>query len=317
MTLCSCDVSLQNTGRPNCYPIIGVQKQFILVPLIAADGTENSVDPLAALNNAFFTALVNQADDSKRWYPTGELKNVAGERGEPVYETFEDQSKILIRQGVRNVTALIIKGSPELSGQLNANQCSTFGVYIIDNNGSLIGKIKNNDGLLYPIAIDAATFNSKFVFTSDSTIQKLMLSFEWSIDERDEDMKMILASDITGINLVNIRGLMNVYAEIVSTSTTAMVVDLKVMQGDIIHETPVEGLLIGDFVSSVTGSTSKIRNNTDAADITITTVVESTTVAGRYTISYAAQTVSDVLQPLIKKNTLDGTTMIGTTGTVV
>jgi hypothetical protein len=144
-----------------------------------------------------------------------------------------------------------------------------------------------------------------------------MLSFEWSIDERDEDMKMILASDITGINLVNLRGLMNVYAEIVSTSTTAMVVDLKVMQGDIIHETPVEGLLIGDFVSSVTGSTSKIRNNTDAADITITTVVESTTVAGRYTISYAAQTVSDVLQPLIKKNTLDGTTMIGTTGTVV
>jgi hypothetical protein len=317
MSLCSCDVSLQNTGRPNCYPIIGVQKQFILVPLVANDGTENSVNPLVTLSSNFFTQLVNEADDSKRWYPTGELKNVAGERAEPVYETFEDQSKILIRQGVRNVTALIIKGSPELSGQLNANQCSTFGIFIIDNNGNLIGKVKNNDGLLYPIAIDAATFNSKFVFTNDSAVQKLMLSFEWAIDERDEDMKMILASDITGINLVNLKGLMNVYAEVLSCDQTEMVVNLKIKQGDIIHETPVRGLTISDFISSDSLLASRIYNITDASDVTLVSVVESTTVAGQYTLTYPSQVVADVLQPLLKKNSLDASTMLGTTGVVV
>jgi hypothetical protein len=34
-------------------------------------------------------------------------------------------------------------------------------------------------------------------------------------------------------------------------------------------------------------------------------------------LTYTAQTVADVLQPLIKKNGLDGVTMIGTTGTVI
>lgn len=314
--LCSCGVALQNTGVPSCVPIFGVTKQLILVPLIANDGTENCIDPTDTLDSAYFTALLNNADDSKRWYPTGAMKNVTGERADPLMETFEDGSKVFIRQGVRNFSAMILKGGPELLSQLNSNRCSSFGIFFIDADGSLYGKVKNNDGLLYPVEVQASSFYGKLVFTTDTTIQKVMLSFELGVDEKDEDLRMILSSSITGINLAKVSGLINTYVRVVSTGQTSMVVDVYNKYGDFINGSPVEGLLVADFASSVTGTGSKIRNTTDGADVTLSSVTESTSQAGRYTLAYTSQTVADVLQPYVKKNGLDGTTMIGTTGTV-
>lgn len=315
-TLCSCDVSLQNTGTPGCVPLFGVTKQYILVPLVAADGTENSIDPATTLNSAFFTALINQADDSKRWYPTGPLKNVAGERADPLFETFEDGTQQFIRQGVRNVTGLLVKQGPELLAQLNANRCSSFGVFIVDNNGSIYGKIKNGDNLLYPIEVDAASFYGKLVFTTDTTVQKIALAFQWGVDEKDEDLRMISAASITGVNVSTLTGLITVYCSITSTSQTAMVLKVFAKYGDIVTNYPIKDLLAANFVSTVAAVAAKMRNTTDSADVTVT-VAESATVPGTYTLSYSAQTVSDVLQPLVKKNGLDGVTMIGTVGTVV
>ena len=316
--LCSCGVSLLNTGRPNCIPIFGVTKQLILVPMIADDGSENSIDPTDTLNNAYFTDLINQADDSKRWYPSGALKNVTGERADPIMESFEDGSKVFIRQGVRTFTGMILKGGPVLLNQLNSNRCSTFGVFMIDTDGSIYGKVKNDDGLLYPIEVQAASFNGKLVFTTDTTIEKIMLMFEWGVDERDEDLRMIQANSITGINLSAVGGLIDVYYKSVSASTTELVVDIFNNYGNFVTGSPIEGLVVADFISSDSLTTSKVYNITDTADITISSVSESTTVAGRYTLNMGAGIVaSDVLQVLIKKNGLDGATMIGTTLTAV
>jgi hypothetical protein len=313
--LCSCDVSLQNTGSPSCSPVFGVTKQFILVPLIANDGTYNKIDPSTTLDLAWITALINQADDSKRFYPTGALKNVAGERADPLYETFDDQSKEFIRPGVRTVTALILKKGPELLALLNSNRCSEFGIYIIDANGSVFGKTANNDGMLYPIQLEASTFYAKLVFTNDSAVQKLMLSFEWENNQRDEDLRMILASSITGVNLANVKGLMNVYTTILYTYATEMVLLIYAKFGNIITNYPVAGLVAADFVSSDSGATSSIYNDSQDDDVSVT-VTESTTYPGQYTLNYASQSAPDVLQPLIKKNGLDATTMLGTTGIV-
>jgi hypothetical protein len=295
---------------------MGVAANFILVPLIANDGTFNYIDPTDTLNDAYFTALINEADDSKRWYPTGKLKNVTTDRADPILETFEDGSSVFIRDGIRNFTAMIIKGSFELAKQFNANRCSTFGIFIVDLDGNILGTTKTGSNYLYPIAVDAATFYAKPVFTTDTTIQKIMLQGQWDVLQKDDDLRMISASSITAANIVNLKGLMNVYATIVSTSTTTMVLDLYAKVGNIVTNYPIEGLVTADFVSSDTGTTSKMYNITDASDVTVT-AAESTTIDGRYTLTYTAQTVADVLQPLIKKNGLDGVTMLGTTGTVI
>jgi hypothetical protein len=316
MSLCSCDVSLQNTGSPSCAPIMGVAANFILVPLIANDGTFNKIDPTATLNDAYFTALINEADDSKRWYPTGKLKNVTTDRADPILETFEDGSSVFIRDGIRNFTAMIIKGSFELAKQFNANRCSTFGIFIVDLDGNILGTTKSSDNYLYPIAVDAATFYAKPVFTTDTTIQKIMLQGQWDVLQKDDDLRMISASSISAANIVNLKGLMNVYTTIVSTSTTTMVLDLYAKVGNIVTNYPIEGLVTADFVSSDTGSTSKMYNITDASDLTVA-ATESTTIDGRYTLTYTGAVAAEVLQPLIKKNGLDGVTMLGTTGTVI
>jgi hypothetical protein len=295
---------------------MGVAANFILVPLIANDGTFNKIDPSATLNDAYFTALINEADDSKRWYPTGKLKNVTTDRADPILETFEDGSSVFIRDGIRNFTAMIIKGSFELAKQFNANRCSTFGIFIVDLDGNILGTTKTGSDYLYPIAVDAATFYAKPVFTTDTTIQKIMLQGQWDVLQKDDDLRMISASSISAANIVNLKGLMNVYATIVSTSTTTMVLDLYAKVGNIVTNYPIEGLVTADFVSSDTGSTSKMYNITDASDLTVA-ATESTTVDGRYTLTYTGAVASEVLQPLIKKNGLDGVTMIGTTGTVI
>jgi hypothetical protein len=295
---------------------MGVAANFILVPLIANDGTFNYIDPSATLNDAYFTALINEADDSKRWYPTGKLKNVTTDRADPILETFEDGSSVFIRDGIRNFTAMIIKGSFELAKQFNANRCSTFGIFIVDLDGNILGTTKSSDNYLYPIAVDAATFYAKPVFTTDTTIQKIMLQGQWDVLQKDDDLRMISASSISAANIVNLKGLMNVYTTIVSTSTTTMVLDLYAKVGNIVTNYPIEGLVTADFVSSDTGSTSKMYNITDASDLTVT-AAESTTIDGRYTLTYTGAVASEVLQPLIKKNGLDGVTMLGTTGTVI
>jgi hypothetical protein len=316
-SLCSCGVSLQNTGTPNCIPVFGVTKQLILVPLIADDGTDNFIDPTDTLDSAYFTALINQSDDSKRWYPVGPFKNVTGERADPLMEAFDDGSQKFIRQGVRNFSGMILRGGPELLNQLNSNRCSSFGVFMIDSDGSLYGKVKNNDGYLYPIEVQADAFYGKLVFTTDTTIQKIMLAFQYGVDEKDEDLRMILATSITGINLARVNGLINAYVRVVSCGQTSLVIDVYNKYGDFINGSPVKGLLVADFASSTSGTGSKIRNTTDGTDVTISSVTESTTTPGQYTLAYTSQTVSDVLQPYIKKNGFDGSTMIGTTSTVV
>jgi len=317
-SLCSCGVSLLNTGRPNCIPIFGVTKQLILVPMIADDGSENSIDPTDTLNNAYFTSLINQSDDSKRWYPSGALKNVTGERADPIMESFEDGSKVFIRQGVRTFTGMILKGGPVLLNQLNSNRCSTFGVFMIDTDGSIYGKVKNDDGLLYPIEVQAASFNGKLVFTTDTTIEKIMLMFEWGVDERDEDLRMIQATSITGINLASVGGLIDVYYKVVSASTTSIVVDIFNKYGNFVTGSPIEGLLQTDFWSDYSQDYGLMYNVTDIGDVMVNTVTESNTIAGRYTLAMGAGIASgDQMQVLIKKNGLDAATMLGTFATAV
>lgn len=315
--LCSCGVSLLNTGRPNCIPIFGVTKQLILVPMIADDGSENSIDPTDTLNNAYFTNLINQADDSKRWYPSGALKNVTGERADPIMESFEDGSKVFIRQGVRTFTGMILKGGPVLLNQLNSNRCSTFGVFMIDTDGSIYGKVKNDDGLLYPIEVQAASFNGKLVFTTDTTIEKIMLMFEWGVDERDEDLRMIQANSITGINLSAVGGLIDVYYKVTACGTTTMDINVFNKYGNFVTGSPIEGLLNTDLRSSDDATVGSIYNVTDDSSF-VCTMTESNSQPGSYTLSFfGSVAVGDQLQVLFEKNGLDFKTMLGTLATAV
>src|SRR3990170_4598150 len=134
---CKCESGLLNTGA-GCSPLMDVTDKIIVVPIYDSTGAKNRIQLSSfAFDSTSFKALINQSDASKRWYPVPRLKNVTDERAEPELETFDDNTKIPIRQGLREFTGLAVeKDAPvKLIGKLNAITCKEVGIYIIDLSG--------------------------------------------------------------------------------------------------------------------------------------------------------------------------------------
>jgi hypothetical protein len=290
---CSCDVSLSNTGTPNCVPIASVIKKLVLVSLVADDGTSNFIDTTDTLDEAYFLAKINHADPSKRWYVTPEIKNVTSEKADSVFEEFDDASKIFIRQGKRSFTGIMPKQTPTLLGQLENWRCAEFGVYAIDKDGNLIG-VQSVADTLYPITIDAPSWNPTLLFGTDSVVQKIQLTFDFSLNVNDSTLQMITASEVAPVNLISLEGLLDVNSTYSSISTTSFKAALSILYGTAITKQPVKGLVAGDFA---------LYNVDDAASVTILTAVESP--SGTYTFTYAAQGSGENLRLTPTKNGYD------------
>lgn len=295
---CSCDVSLSNTGRPNCQPIQSVTKSIFVVQKYAADGSLNFIDTTDTFNAAYFTARINDADPTKRWYPITGIKNVAVTKADSIFENFDDASKIFIREGLKSFTGIIPSADPTFLGKIKGLRCAEFGVYVVDKDGNLIGSSTNTTEL-YPIMVDAASWNPVLVSATDTTIQKIALNYDYSIDELDENLQMILASDITGVNLLTIEGLLDVYSAYSVISTTSFKAKLTTSYGSIVNKQVVKGLVAADFA---------LYNVDDSASVTILTAVESP--AGTYTFTFAAQGSGEDLRLTPTKNGYDFSSVV-------
>jgi hypothetical protein len=270
-----------------------VAKKIILVPYFTDAGAINSVLLNATLNDAYFTAKVNNADNSVRWFPLPELKNVIDERAENKMESFDDGSSVFISEGDRSFTGLLVKGSPVLKGKIESARCVEVGVYIVDKNGNLIGVLNSAGTALLPIKLDEASVAARLMKTTDATIQKLELKFNFSSDEKDENLAMI-ACDELDANLLLLKGLLDITAEFSGISTTQFTVKLKTQYGTPISPVLDEGLVAADFA---------LYNDTDSAAVTVVSAAEIPD--GVYTITYAAQTSADVLFLTPTKNGRD------------
>lgn len=282
--VCDCNATLNNTGTPTCEPLMSVMKKLIIVPIYDDAGVRNYIDLTVTLNQAYFTARINDTDASQRWYPTPEIKNITSEKADSIFETMEDATKFFIRQGLRSFLGVMPKQSPAFLGKLEGFRCRQIGVYIIDKDGNLIGSFTET-GKLYPIRVDEASWNPVLVFGTDTTIQKVSLGFDFHIDENDSDLRMITATDITPVNLLALSGLLDVNAETSAPSTTSFKAELTLDYGSIINPILVKNWVIGDF---------SLYNVNDALAVTIISVTESP--AGTYTFTYAAQGTTEVLR---------------------
>lgn len=300
MSDCNCNVTLLNTGKPGCVPIQKVTKKIFAFPLYANDGTKNFIDTTQTLDQAFWDALINKTDDSKRLYPLPELKNVTSEKAESVFEEFEDTSKILIHEGKRSFTGVLPKETTIYLNQLKAALCREIGIYMVDKDGKLIYTIYGDTATeAHPIQIDNASWNPVYVMPTDKTVAKINLSFDWSISQADEDLRMLSKDDVEDVNLLALEGLVDATIAFVSIGQTAMVFDVLTKFGTGKTPVKVEGLLSADFFSAVGGTANKVYDTTASANVSIVSLTESD---GRYTITYASQTVGHVLRVTPVKN---------------
>lgn len=304
--LCSCTSQYKNSGQPSCVgSLIKAARKIILVPRYANDGTANKITVPATLNQAYFDALINNADRSLRWYPLPKFVNVEMAKAESTYETFNDGTKKLIQEGVRTFKGLLPAIQPQYLSVLKSGNCTDMAAYIIDKSGTLVGYSNGEENVLYPFPLNANTMNAVYMWATDSTGSNIDFSFEFDVDMRDEYIAQISGDDLTSVNLLNLEGLYNAKKSQTSTGQTSMVFKLYTEYGTVATPQPIEGLVAGDFA---------LYNVTDSLAVTVLTATESP--AGTYTLTYASQTVADVIRITPSTTGIDFTDVIAATATV-
>ena len=211
---CECNVGISNTGRPNCVPLFSITSSMIVVPKKANDGTLNRIDLNAPI--PVWADLINEADESKRWFPLPSFENVELPKADSQFEESNSGKMAFLRQGKRSFSGELWAedSTPTFLGKLEASRCVDFGVYIIDVNGNLIGS--EIDGFLYPIDVDNQSWNPIFMFATDSTVQKIMLTFDVNRLFDESTMYMITGGE-AGIDFGTLEGLIDVVLTVVGT----------------------------------------------------------------------------------------------------
>ena len=292
---CNCNAGLSNTGRPNCVPIQSVTSKLILVPLKANDGTLNKIALTGTL--PVWSTLINQLDESKRWFPLPAFENVELAKADTTFEEANSGRMVFIRQGKRSFAGELWSedSSPTLLGKMQNNRCVDFGVFIVDVNGNLIGSKVGTD--LFPIPVDNPSFDPKYMFATDTTTSKIMVAFDFDRLFDESTMYMITPTEASQ-NFNELTGLVDVNMTNVSNTSTTRVFKAFLDYGTAINAIKFQGGVLADFT---------LYNNTTSASIAITTIVENIAITGQYTLTAPAFVVGNSYTIKIVKTGFTGT----------
>jgi len=282
---CACEIGLRSTGAPNCTPVVKVARKAIYVPYFANDGSINKIDLSVDLNQAFWDAALTNTDNSKRYFPSLLFDNVEELRNDPIFESLNSGANIFVQDGTATFAGWHVGADPSISGKYDGYKCIDLGVFIVDLDGNLIGNT-SEDGFLRPIRVAKNTFYPLYMRATDTTIAKVAARWEWHRTECDGDLGLVSASDI-GIDLLDYDGLIEVTADNeTATSTTEATFDLVTCFGSAKNPIKAQGVVIADL---------SVFNQTTQLAVVPSTLVESTINPGSYTLTFPAQTSSDVL----------------------
>jgi hypothetical protein len=273
---CNCDMGLSNTGVPACVPIQSVTSTLIMVPLKSNAGVDNAIDLSVAVPT--WSSLVNQSDESQRWFPLPQFENVELPKADSQFEEANSGRKAFLRQGVRSFSGELWAddSSPTLLSKLQNNRCVEFGVYIVDVNGNLVGS-KVGDKL-YPIAVDNPSFDPKYMFATDSTISKIMVGFDF-YRLFDEGTMYMITPEEAGINFNDLEGLIDVnFADLTQVANTSVTFNAEFDYGTAYNPIKLKGLVDTDFA---------LYNNTTSTSETIGSATENLPLEGNYTVAFA------------------------------
>lgn len=312
--LCDCNDPSINTGIAKCNPIDAPGLKYMFVPLEATDGTKNYIDLTATLNAAYFSAKINHADKTKRFYTMPEVVEMTGGREAPKTKEYTNGSTEFVRRGVRKSKGLFSSetSSPQLSGIIEGLRCNDWGVYEILTDGTIRGKIVDDNTKLYPRRIDAKSVHAIYAETDNDNPTTTEINFNYHVSEDDSCVRFLLKSELSsGVDPRDFSGLLDIYLTVVSCSTTTLVVKLFTEFGTPMKPITDKGLLAADMA---------LYNVTDSAAIPLSgsgfAFAEGTgSSQGTYTITYPSANQpgsADVLRLTPTKTGRDYTQVIAT-----
>lgn len=272
---CSCTTQPGNTGTPNCKTLSKVTSMIMAVRMTADDGTDNTILLATPLNQAFFDALLQNADPSKRWYPIGELETVVQERAESITQTYDSGTIKKIQDAQKNFTSIKPEVEYALFGKVKQMECLKMGVYLIDIDSQLIGQL-STDGLnLNPLEVSTGSWDARMSEATDTKIVEMMLNFQFAKSVKDEDLRLIVPSEMDNIDLLQSEGLLDVNGTYSGPTATEVTAVLTLDYSSPITPLPVESLVLTDFI---------VRNVVSLVPFSVTSSTEAP--AGTYVIVY-------------------------------
>ncbi len=153
--------------------------------------------------------------------------------------------------------------------------------------------------MLYPIPVDQQSVYAKLMWNNaKDTVQGNAVTFDFDPAFVDSALSMIPCSSFTDWKPSMIRGLLDVCPEFISIEQTEIVVQVQTTSGTAVQKTLAQGWVAAD---------STLRNQTTSANVTITGCTESTTTPGEYTLTFASQSLGDVLLLTASKTGFDCT----------
>lgn len=277
---CKCDLGLSNTGTPNCITIQSVASKLILVPIYDSVGDKNYVSLLSAFGMSDLQTKLYNTDPSRRWFPLGTFENVTMEKAESSFEEAPSGKKVFIKQGKRSFSGELWSTTPTLLGKIQDNRCVEFGVYIVDVNGNLIGSKNVSENRLYPIPVDNQSFDARLMYATDTSVQKIMVAFDFDRLFDESTLWIITPSDTTfNYNFNDAEGLLDVnLIKSGTATTTALYFYANLDYGTGTHGIYVQGLNQSDFT---------LKKASDGSTIAITAITYTN---GLYMASFSAQT---------------------------
>jgi len=295
----SCISSLGNTGESNCRALLAKAKGLILVSSTNQAGNIPSIDPAIPLTDLIIDANINDSSKLDRWYPLMDLKAVTTERAENEFFTYPDGTREFNRDGIRTATFTRPSGTSAILQKLEAWEDVDMSVFIVDENGRVIGE-KNTAGFVEPIKVEANTYAAIIVWGSDTQkSSSIQISFDFS--SLVIDGNLVVLDPASGVNLLRKQGLLEIGVTTGATSTTTLGLTIDNGSGFINDLDKVEGLVLVDFTAF---------NTSTSLAVTITLVTEPT--PGNYVLTFAAQTLTDIMQITVSKTGLEDSVTLHT-----
>jgi hypothetical protein len=253
-----------NTGSPSCIQALNIGKGVFFVPTYDSTGVRNFIDVTDTLDDAYFAALISNADKTKRFYPLQKAKALTTARAEDVVQTAPSGERRKLKDGIRDFSFQIWEGGAPLKKQLDSGACTDMSFYIF-NNGQLIGMDLTGEGeKLHPIRIAKDSLSIPYGFTTDGEGETVTISFQFDQDEYDGNLSFVTPDD--DVVFTEYKGLIDIYSKVTAITTTGFTVELFSKHNALNNRNKDKGKEIGDFV---------LYNITNSTAITVTSVTET------------------------------------------
>lgn len=279
---CNCKGRIGNTGYPGVKPF-GVTAGLWMMPILANDGTRNSIDLTSNDIAQEIIDAINNPDPSKRLYPFNNLRNVTFDEADPNFETADNGERFKTRNGIKTIS-FEAWGVNEQFYKKASDNCVNFGVVLVDVCGNVKGQKEGTK--LYPRPVNQYSFFAKYMDATSDTGAKVMFSMDYSLITSDGDQWMIPASLIAPYSALDLLGMIDVTFDITVNSATEIEFQANYEYGNAVEQLPWRGALLADFA---------LYNQTTQTAVTPSAVVESSVTPGLYTLTLPAQTTGNVV----------------------